>query len=123
MTIAASQNEAAFFSSRNVQAKFRAGTLHASLTTWLSDIQKAMNTPVGAGNVDSIAQRTVYNLIPIGRDLLNSVTESQFSANEVSIYLNRCCRAAESAALGGRITTGAGSQNLALLAKYNATWG
>lgn len=122
MPVAASFNEAAFLASQNVQGKFQTGALVSSLTAWLSAIATAMNTPVGAGNPDSIAQRTVYNLITIGRDLLNSTTNSQFSANEVSIYLNRCCRAINSAALGGRISTGVGSQNLALLNSYNSIW-
>ncbi len=122
MPVAASFNEAAFLASQNVQGKFQAGTLITALTAWLSGVPGAMNTPAGAGNQSSIAQRTVYNLVPIGRDLLNTVTNSQFSANEVSIYLNRCCRAIESASLGGRISIGGGSQNTALLSLYNTVW-
>jgi hypothetical protein len=126
MPIATSTNEGAFFASQNVQGKFQAGTLATSLSAWLNGIAAAMNTPVGAGDVDSIAQRTVYNLIPIGRDLLNSVTNStldQFAANEVSIYLNRCCRAIQFAQANGRITaTQAAALVSAAGSQYNVIW-
>ena len=121
MPVAGSFNIAAFVASQNAQIQFQGGALQTALTAWLNGIPTAMNVG-GAGNPDSAAQRTVYNLIPIGRDLLNSVTNStldQFAANTVSVYLNRCCRAIANALSGGRISA---AQNVALLALYNATW-
>ena len=122
MTMAANTAEMKFLAGQNAQQKFQAGSLLASLDNWTTGIATAMNTPAGAGDVDSIAQRTVYNFIPIGRELLALSISNQDGANQIADYLFKCCAGIEAAVMSGRISA---AQNTALFNLYNllTVWG
>jgi hypothetical protein len=119
MSVAANFNEGAFKAGENVQGRFQAGTLIANLTAWIAGIASGMNTPAGAFDPASIAQRTVLNWIPVGNDLLQRIASNQASANEVANYVFKTCRAIQNATAQGRMSN---AQAAAMLVVYNAQW-
>ena len=118
MTMAATVPEMKFLAGQNAQQKFQAGTLLTALDSWTKGIATAMNA--NGGDVDSIAQRTVYNMIPIGREILASATLRQDSANKIADYLFKSSAAVEFALAGGRISS---AQATAIrVTAYNGAW-
>lgn len=121
----ASLEEAAAVASLKVQGQFEVPTLlRTPLTAWLAGIVTAMDTPVGKGNVQSIPQRTVYNQVPIGREILEGLptllaNQNQQDSNIVGVYVYRSCKAARYALIGGRISA---AQGAAILAQFNSVF-
>jgi hypothetical protein len=118
MPVAANFGEASAFASQNVQAILQGAgqSLLTQLSLWLTAI------PAGLSDPESIGQRTVYNFVPIGRELADFIptleaAQNQNHANAMSVFVYRSCKAILGALTGGRISA---AQNVALLASYNS---
>lgn len=120
MPAAANFGEAAAFASQNVQAILQTGgeNLLTQLNLWLAAVPAALSDP------SSIAQRTVYNFVPVGKELADFIPaleadQTQAHANAMSVFVYRSCKAILGALQGTppRISTAQGAD---LLASYNA---
>jgi hypothetical protein len=118
MPSAANFVQAAALASQNVQFILQTAgqNLLTQLNLWLAAIPAALTNP------DNIGQRTVYNFVPIGRELADSIPsveadQTQAHANAMSVFVYRSCKAILGAGAGGRITA---AMTAALLASYNS---
>jgi hypothetical protein len=109
---------AAAFASQNVQYILQTGgqNLLTQLNLWLAAIPAALSNP------ENIGQRTVYNFVPIGRELADFIPaleadQNQVHANSMSVFVYRSCKGISYAQAGGRISA---AQETALRASYNA---
>ena len=118
--VAADFAEAAAFASRLVQAIFQNGgeSLKTQLDLWLAAIPQALSNP------ENIGQRTVYNFVPIGRELSEAIptieaSQTQVNANDLTIFLWQCATGIQGAFDGSRISL---AQYSALLVSWNGIW-
>jgi hypothetical protein len=117
---AADFTDAARFASRLVEEILLTGgeNLRTQLDQWIRAVPPTLSDPA------SIAQRTVYNLVPIGADIATSVPpaeaqQTQVHANTITFYLWKCARGIQGAFNEGRITAG---QYASLLSAWNNAW-